>query len=152
MLLVLLVCVTKSYQKRAIKYIISWAFRDWSEIISKWTETDRSSQNISARRRDQWKLKMINKIADSIVFNTLKNIYYGYLEVTTFEGETLKFGNPEEKDWQDWKVKQMQPMLLCIFLCKRFENTFEKTQWRKDKQMQPVWLCILFCRPFEDSF
>ena len=40
---------------------------------------------------------MINKIADSIVFNTLKNIYYGYLEVTTFEGETLKFGNPEEK-------------------------------------------------------
>ena len=40
---------------------------------------------------------MINKISDSIVFNTLKNIYYGYLEVTTFEGETLKFGNPEEK-------------------------------------------------------
>ena len=40
---------------------------------------------------------MLNKISDSIVFNTLKNIHYGYLEVTTFEGETLKFGNPEEK-------------------------------------------------------
>ncbi len=40
---------------------------------------------------------MLNKISDSIVFNTLKKIHYGYLEVTTFEGDTLKFGNPEEK-------------------------------------------------------
>jgi len=35
----------------------------------------------------------INKIADTIVFKTLKNIKYGYLEVTNFEGEVLKFGN-----------------------------------------------------------
>ena len=27
-----------------------------------------------------------------------------------------------------------------------------KTQWRKVKQMQPIWLCILWSRPFEDSF
>ena len=26
----------------------------------------------------------------------------------------------------------------CIFLCKRFEDPFENTQWRKVKQMQPV--------------
>ena len=35
----------------------------------------------------------INKIADTIVFKTLKSIKYGYLEVTNFEGEVLKFGN-----------------------------------------------------------
>ena len=40
---------------------------------------------------------MINKISNSIVFNALKNIRYGYLEITTFDGEILKFGNPEEK-------------------------------------------------------
>ena len=34
--------------------------------------------------------------------------------------------------------KKMQPMRLCILLCKRFEETFENTQWRKVKQMQPV--------------
>ena len=40
---------------------------------------------------------MINNISDTIVFNTLKNIQYGYLEITTFEGEILKFGSSEEK-------------------------------------------------------
>ena len=88
--------------------------------------------------------------------------------------------NLEEKDWQHWKVKQvqpmwicvllckqfedtfensqwtkvvqMQPMCLCILLCKRFKNTFENTQWRKVKQMQPMWLCIRSCTQFEDTF
>ena len=40
---------------------------------------------------------MINKISDSIVFNTLKNINYGYLEIKTFDGKILKFGNSQEK-------------------------------------------------------
>ena len=34
------------------------------------------------------------------------------------------------------KVKEMQPVWLCIFLCKCFEDPFENTQWRKVKQMQ----------------
>jgi len=38
---------------------------------------------------------LICKISDSIVFNALKNIEHGYLEITKTNGETLKFGNSE---------------------------------------------------------
>ena len=40
---------------------------------------------------------IINKIADAIVFRTLKNIKYGFLEITNFDGEVLKFGNINDK-------------------------------------------------------
>ena len=43
----------------------------------------------------------INKISDSIVFKTLKEIKHGYLEITNFYGEVLRFGNINE----DLKVK-----------------------------------------------
>ena len=36
----------------------------------------------------------------------------------------------------------MQPMWLCLLLCKRFEVTLKNSQRRKVKQMQPVWLII----------
>ena len=36
------------------------------------------------------------KISDKIVFNTLKNIKFGYLEITNYNGELLKFGNPSD--------------------------------------------------------
>ena len=36
----------------------------------------------------------------------------------------------------------MQPMWLCFFLDRLFEETFENTQWRKVKQMQPMRLCF----------
>ena len=39
---------------------------------------------------------MINKISDTIVFSTLKNIQHGYLEITNFEGDVLKFGDFKE--------------------------------------------------------
>ena len=39
---------------------------------------------------------IINKISDLIVFNTLKNIKHGYLEITNFDGQILKFGNIDE--------------------------------------------------------
>jgi len=38
---------------------------------------------------------LIYKISDSIVFNSLKNIKYGFLKITKTNGEILKFGNPE---------------------------------------------------------
>ena len=44
---------------------------------------------------------IINKISDKIVFNTLKNIKYGYLEITNYYGEVLSFGNINE----DLRVK-----------------------------------------------
>ena len=33
-------------------------------------------------------------------------------------------------------------MWLFIFSSRQFEDTFEKTQWRKVEQMQPMWLCL----------
>ncbi len=36
------------------------------------------------------------KISDKIVFNTLRNIEFGYLEITNHSGELLKFGNPRD--------------------------------------------------------
>ena len=38
----------------------------------------------------------IYKIADKLVFNFLSKIDYGYLEINTFDGHLLKFGNPNE--------------------------------------------------------
>ena len=36
------------------------------------------------------------KISDKIVFNTLKDIKFGYLEINSHSGELLKFGNPRD--------------------------------------------------------
>ena len=38
----------------------------------------------------------LNKISDKLVFNFLSKIDYGYLEIKTFDGELLKYGNQEE--------------------------------------------------------
>ena len=37
---------------------------------------------------------LIYKISDSIVFNSLKSIKYGFLEITKINGEVLRFGDP----------------------------------------------------------
>ena len=39
---------------------------------------------------------LIYKISDLIVFNALKSIKYGFLEIKKVNGEVLKFGNPDE--------------------------------------------------------
>ena len=39
----------------------------------------------------------LDKTADKIVYKFLNNINYGYLELTTFDGKILKFGNSDEK-------------------------------------------------------
>jgi cyclopropane-fatty-acyl-phospholipid synthase len=39
---------------------------------------------------------LIYKISDLIVFNLLKNIKHGLLEIKKVDGEVLKFGNPDE--------------------------------------------------------
>ena len=38
----------------------------------------------------------IYKISDSIVFNTLKDIEHGFLEIEKINGQILKFGNPSD--------------------------------------------------------
>ena len=40
---------------------------------------------------------LLNNIADKLVFKFLSKINYGYLELTTFDGNVLKFGNPNDK-------------------------------------------------------
>ena len=39
---------------------------------------------------------IIHSASDKLVFNILNRINYGYLEITSFNGHTLKFGNPED--------------------------------------------------------
>ncbi|MDA9686111.1 cyclopropane-fatty-acyl-phospholipid synthase family protein [bacterium] len=38
----------------------------------------------------------IHSASDKLVFNILNRINYGYLEITSFNGHILKFGNPED--------------------------------------------------------
>jgi len=40
---------------------------------------------------------ILNKSADILVFKFLSKVNHGYLELTTFDGKQLKFGNPTEK-------------------------------------------------------
>ena len=59
----------------------------------------------------------------------------------------------EPYDNSQWrKVTQMQPVWFYIISGMRFEETFENPQWRKVAYMQPVWLCILPGRQFEETF
>jgi len=46
------------------------------------------------------------KISDKIVFNTLKNIKFGYLEIINHTGELLKFGNPNDQLKATLKIKK----------------------------------------------
>ena len=48
----------------------------------------------------------LNKISDKIVFNTLKNIKFGYLEITNYYGRQLKFGDPKSILRANLKIKK----------------------------------------------
>ena len=48
---------------------------------------------------------ILYRIADKIIFNILKMISVGYLEITSTSGELLKFGNYEDKLKADLKIK-----------------------------------------------
>ena len=48
---------------------------------------------------------ILHRIADKIIFNILKRISVGYLEITPISGELLKFGNYEDKLKADLKIK-----------------------------------------------
>ena len=46
------------------------------------------------------------KISDKIVFNSLKNIRFGYLEITNHDGELFRFGNPKDKLKANIEIKK----------------------------------------------
>ena len=48
---------------------------------------------------------LLYSVADKIVFNILKRIDIGLLEITTFSGQILKFGNPNDKLKASLKIK-----------------------------------------------
>ena len=48
---------------------------------------------------------LLYSIADKIVFSILKRINVGFLKITTFSGEVLKFGNPNDKFKINFKIK-----------------------------------------------
>ena len=57
---------------------------------------------------------LIHKISDTIVFNALKSIKYGYLEITKIDGEILKFGNPDDNLKVTLKIKDESLMYNLI--------------------------------------
>ena len=48
---------------------------------------------------------LLNKAADKLVFKFLSKIKNGYLEITTYEGSILKFGNPDQSLKANIKIK-----------------------------------------------
>ena len=38
----------------------------------------------------------LHNLADKIVFKILQDIDFGYLEIISFDGKLMKFGNPED--------------------------------------------------------
>ena len=48
---------------------------------------------------------ILHTIADKIVFSILNKVVYGYIEITTFSGQILKFGNPDQKLKVTLKIK-----------------------------------------------
>ena len=48
---------------------------------------------------------LINKAANKLVFKFLGKIKNGYLEITTYEGEVLKFGNPDQSLKANIKIR-----------------------------------------------
>ena len=45
-------------------------------------------------------------LSDKIVFNILKDIDYGYLEIKTYQGKVIKFGNEDETLNASIKIKK----------------------------------------------
>ena len=57
---------------------------------------------------------LIYKFSDTIVFNALKSIKYGFLEITKIDGEILKFGNPDDNLKVTLKIKDESLMYNLI--------------------------------------
>ncbi|MDA9188758.1 cyclopropane-fatty-acyl-phospholipid synthase family protein [Candidatus Pelagibacter sp.] len=57
---------------------------------------------------------LIYRISDTIVFNALKSIKYGFLEITKINGEILKFGNPGDNLKVTLKIKDERLMYNLI--------------------------------------
>ena len=57
---------------------------------------------------------LLYKVSDAIVFNALKRLQYGFLEITKVDGEVLKFGNPDENLKVSLQIKDKSLMYNLI--------------------------------------
>ncbi|MDA9105506.1 cyclopropane-fatty-acyl-phospholipid synthase family protein [Candidatus Pelagibacter sp.] len=57
---------------------------------------------------------LIYRISNTIVFNALKSIKYGFLEITKIDAESLKFGNPDDNLKVTLKIKDESLMYNLI--------------------------------------
>ena len=57
---------------------------------------------------------LLYRISDAVVFNALKKIKYGYLEISKINGEVLKFGNPDENLKVSLQIKDESLMYNLI--------------------------------------
>ena len=48
----------------------------------------------------------LNRLSDKLVFNILAGINIGYLEITNYQGEVFKFGNPQDNLKAKLKIKK----------------------------------------------
>ena len=48
----------------------------------------------------------LNRLSDKLVFNILAGINVGYLEITNYQGEVFKFGNPQDNLKAKLKIKK----------------------------------------------
>ena len=48
----------------------------------------------------------LNKVADKLVFSFLEKINYGFLEIDTFYGQKLYFGNPKNSLRANIKIRK----------------------------------------------
>ena len=55
----------------------------------------------------------LNRLSDKLVFNILAGINIGYLEITNYQGEVFKFGNPQDNLKAKLKIKK--PTIDPIF-------------------------------------
>ena len=85
---------------------------------------------------------ILYKIADKIIFNILKRISVGYLEITSISGELLKFGNYDDKLKADLKIKSSSLSYNLIkggsvglaecYMRDEFETNNFETNWNVD--------------------
>ena len=58
---------------------------------------------------------IVNKISDLIVFQTLKNLRHGFLEITNFDGEVFKFGDVNmHVDSENYNFIEMSHHIILV--------------------------------------
>ena len=58
----------------------------------------------------------LNRLSDKLVFNILAGINVGFLEITNYQGEVFKFGNPQDNLKAKLKIKKAGNLPAFFFV------------------------------------